>query len=50
MKEQILQKVDILYSMYQEGKLGGEIMPEDENPKLKKVLWKIIYISHYQWL
>lgn len=22
--------------MYHEGKLGGEIMPEDENPKLEK--------------
>ena len=35
-KEEILKKVDCLYNMYHEGKLGGEIMPEDENPKLEK--------------
>lgn len=35
-KNEILQKVDILYKMWQEGNLGGEIMPEDENPNLKK--------------
>lgn len=36
MKEEILKKVEILYNMYQQGLLGGEIMPEDENPHLKK--------------
>lgn len=36
MKEEILKKVDILYDMYQKGLLGGEIMPEDENPHLEK--------------
>lgn len=36
MKKEILKKVDCLYKMYQEGKLGGEIMPEDENPGLEK--------------
>lgn len=36
MKEEILKKVDILYAMWKQGKLGGEIMPEDENPHLKK--------------
>lgn len=35
-KEEILKKVDCLYIMYHEGKLGGEIMPEDENPRLEK--------------
>jgi len=35
-KEEILKKVDCLYNMYHEGKLGGEIMPEDENPRLEK--------------
>ena len=34
--EEILAKVDTLYNMYQEGKLGGEIMPEDSNPHLIK--------------
>lgn len=36
MKEEILRKVDILYGMYKKGSLGGEIMPEDENPHLEK--------------
>ena len=31
-KKEILKKVDILYMMWKKGKLGGEIMPEDENP------------------
>jgi len=32
----LLKKVDILYTMWKEGSLGGEIMPEDENPHLDK--------------
>ncbi len=36
MHEEILKKVDILYNMWQKGSLGGEIMPEDENPHLEK--------------
>ncbi len=36
MKEEILKKVDILYEMYKKGSLGGDIMPEDENPHLEK--------------
>lgn len=36
MKEELLRKVDILYKMWKQGKLGGEIMPEDENPHLEK--------------
>lgn len=36
MKEKILKKVDILYMMWQQGSLGGEFMPEDENPHLEK--------------
>lgn len=36
MKDNILKKVDILYKMYQMGKLGGELMPEDNNPSLEK--------------
>ena len=35
-KEEILDKVEILIKMYKEGKLGGEIMPEDANPNLEK--------------
>lgn len=36
MREEILKKVDILYTMWKQGKLGGEVMPEDENPHLEK--------------
>lgn len=35
-KDEILKKVDALLNMYKEGKLGGEIMPEDSNPHLPK--------------
>ncbi len=35
-KEKILKKVDSLYAMWKKGLLGGEIMPEDENPHLDK--------------
>lgn len=35
-KEEILKKVDILYMMWKKGELGGEVMPEDENPHLDK--------------
>lgn len=35
-RKQILQDVESLIMMYQNGELGGEIMPEDENPKLEK--------------
>ena len=34
--EKILEKVEKLIDMYKKGKLGGEIMPEDPNPKLEK--------------
>lgn len=34
MKEEILKKVDILYTMWKQGLLGGEVMPEDSNPGL----------------
>lgn len=33
-KEEILKDVDVLYMMWKNGSLGGEIMPEDENPHL----------------
>lgn len=36
MKNEILNKVEILSRMWKLGKLGGEIMPEDENPHLLK--------------
>ena len=36
MKDEILKKVEILYTMWKKGSLGGEIMPEDENPHLPK--------------
>lgn len=32
----MLRKVDILYSMWKKGILGGEVMPEDANPHLEK--------------
>ncbi len=35
-KEKILKKVDILYMMWKKGELGGEVMPEDENPHFEK--------------
>lgn len=35
-KEKILKKVDILHMMWKKGELGGEVMPEDENPHLEK--------------
>ena len=36
MKEEILDKVDTLYKMWQEGRLGGEVMLEDENLNFDK--------------
>lgn len=35
-KDEILSKVDYLIQLYKCGKLGGEKMPEDENPALPK--------------
>ena len=35
-KSEILKKAEILMRMYKEGLLGGEIMPEDNNPGLPK--------------
>lgn len=35
-KEEILKKVKKLMELHQEGKLGGEVMPEDSNPYLDK--------------
>lgn len=32
MNNKILKDVEILYDMWKKGKLGGEVMPEDENP------------------
>lgn len=34
LKDEILKKVDILYAMWKQGLLGGEVMPEDSNPGL----------------
>ena len=33
---EILDKIDKLYKMWEDGSLGGEKMPEDENPNLDK--------------
>lgn len=45
-KKQILKKVDILYLMWKQGKLGGEVMPEDANPGLeKKSLENYLYFT-----
>lgn len=35
-KSEILEQVDKLIIMYKNGKLGGEVMPEDANPHLEK--------------
>lgn len=35
-RNQKLEKIEKLYNAYKEGKLGGEIMPEDENPSFPK--------------
>ena len=35
-RSEILRKVDILYKMWKRGSLGGEVMPEDENPHFEK--------------
>ena len=35
-KSIILEKVRLLYKMWKNGKLGGEFMPEDNNPHLEK--------------
>lgn len=35
-KKEILEKVDILYMMWKNGELGGEVMPEDANPNFEK--------------
>ena len=40
MRDEILKKVDILYIMWKQGSLGGEFMPEDENPHLEKSSWE----------
>lgn len=31
-----MEKVEKLLAMYENGDLGGEVMPEDANPKLEK--------------
>lgn len=36
MREEILEKVEVLRRMWAKGLLGGEVMPEDSNPGLKK--------------
>ena len=35
-REQILKNVDRLVRLYEKGLLGGEVMPEDSNPHLRK--------------
>ena len=35
-KEKILKQVETLRKMWEDGKLGGEVMPEDRNPNLDK--------------
>lgn len=34
-KNEILMNIEKLYKMYKKGELGGEVMPEDSNPKLE---------------
>ena len=35
-REELLIKIKKLKEMYEKGELGGELMPEDENPHLEK--------------
>ena len=35
-RKDILDNIDKLYKMWQNGNLGGEVMPEDSNPNLEK--------------
>ncbi len=35
-EKEILNSVEKLITMYKKGELGGEVMPEDANPQLKK--------------
>lgn len=35
-KKEIINNVDKLINMYKQGKLGGEVMPEDANPNFEK--------------
>ena len=35
-KKQILEQVEKLIIMYNNGELGGEVMPEDANPHFEK--------------
>ncbi len=35
-KEAILKNVEQLLQLYHNGKLGGETMPEDDNPELER--------------
>lgn len=35
-KKEILDQVDKLIEMYNNGELGGEVMPEDANPHFEK--------------
>lgn len=45
-KKEILDKVEKLITMYQNGELGGEVMPEDANPLLeKKSLENYLYFT-----
>lgn len=53
-KEEVLQKVDILYNMWKKGSLGGEVMPEDANPHLDKssvenYLYISSLLSYWKW-
>lgn len=40
-RSEVLRKVDILYKMWKRGSLGGEVMPEDENPHFEKSSLKL---------
>lgn len=35
-RDELLKTVDTLYKMWKKGELGGEVMPEDENPHFEK--------------
>jgi hypothetical protein len=49
MSQSILDKIYKLVDLHKSGKLGGEIMPEDENPRLNGSVAQIISILLCPW-
>lgn len=49
MNNRIKRDVEKLFELHKAGKLGGEKMPEDENPLLDIHSRRIIYTSRFLW-